>query len=386
MRIQFVIGNLSDYHVPRYRALVRLALSRGFQVSLVELYDTNNFYEYPQSARVAFMEDAPPETFTVFKNAPGERKHWLVVAAKVGAIVRATRPDFVITLGYHTSYSIYLCVLRTILRRFRLVYMSDSKHDDGKRHRVKEALKRLLVSRFDGALVAGEKHRRYAQSLGIPMHRSRVGFDVIDVAYFRETAKRARANASNARERFDLPSRYVLCVSRFVERKNVPVVIDAFAKSGLGDEGVSLALVGRGPQEPAIRAQIDALGLSDRVRIFTEVVNRDMPVFYALSDFIVLASAFDQWGLCVNEAMASGRPAIVSETCGCANELVHDGVNGFVVRPGDVDQLAQKMQQLGTDRTLREWFAADAEKTISRWTPELFAENLLALAGAVGAG
>lgn len=386
MRIQFVIGNLSDYHVPRYRALVRLALSRGFQVSLVELYDTNNFYEYPQSARVAFMEDAPPETVTVFKNSPGKRKHWLVVAAKLGAIVRASRPDFVITLGYHTSYSIYLCVLRTLLRRFRLVYMSDSKDDDGERYRVKEALKRILVSRFDGALVAGEKHRRYAQSLGIPMHRSRVGFDVIDVAYFRETAKRARANASNARERFGLPSRYVLCVSRFVERKNVPVAIDAFAKSGLADEGVSLVLVGRGPLEPAIRAQIDTLGLSDRVRIFTEVVNRDMPVFYALSDFIVLASAFDQWGLCVNEAMASGRPAIVSETCGCANELVHDGVNGFVVRPGDVDQLTDKMKQLGTDRTLREWFAADAEKTISRWTPELFAENLLALAGAVGAG
>ncbi|RDU99593.1 glycosyltransferase family 4 protein [Trinickia dinghuensis] len=385
MRIQFVIGNLSDYHVPRYRALVELAVRRGFQVSLVELYEGTGFYDYPQSARRAFMDGAPSEAVTVFKDAVDGRKHWMLVCSRLGAIVRATRPDFVITLGYHTSYSIYLCILRTLLRRFRLVYMSDSKADDGRRHRIKEALKRIFVSRFDGALVAGEKHRRYAKSLGIPMQRSRVGFDVIDVAFFRDAAKRARAHAEYSRYRFALPPRYVLCVSRFVERKNVPLVIEAYARAGLADTGVSLMLIGAGPLEHAIREKIDALGLDGRVLIFTEIVNADMPVFYALSDFVVLASAFDQWGLCVNEAMASGRPAIVSDTCGCANELVLDGINGYVVRPGDVDQLARSMRRLNDDDALRTRFAANAESTISGWTPQLFAENVLALATAVGA-
>jgi glycosyltransferase involved in cell wall biosynthesis len=384
MRIQFVIGNLSDYHVPRYRALVRLALKRGFQVSLVELYEGNSFYGYPQRARIAFMENAPPEAITVFKNTLDGRKHWLLVAARLGAIVRSTRPDFVVTLGYHTSYSIYLCVIRTLLRRFRLVYMSDSKADDGGRHRIKEALKRILVSRFDGAIVAGEKHRRYARSLGIPMHRSRVGFDVIDVGHFRESARRAIEQAEHTRHRFGLPQRYVLCVSRFVERKNVLDVIDAYVRAGLPERDVHLVLVGRGPLEAVIRNKIETLGLRDRVLIFTEIVNSDMPAFYALSDFIVLASAFDQWGLCVNEAMACGRPAIVSETCGCANELVHDGINGFVVHPGDVDQLADRVRRLSVDDTLRRRFAAAAESTISTWTPEFFAENVLALADEVG--
>jgi glycosyltransferase involved in cell wall biosynthesis len=216
------------------------------------------------------------------------------------------------------------------------------------------------------------------------MDRSRVGFDVIDVAYFRDAASRALAQADDERRRFALPEQYVLCVSRFVERKNVPLVVEAFARSGLPQRAVSLVLVGQGPLEAAIREKAEMLGLAEKVMIFREVLNRDMPAFYALADFVVLASAYDQWGLCVNEAMAAGRPAIVSETCGCANELVHDGVNGFVVRPGDVGQLADRMRRLGEDPALREQFAHRAQSTISEWTPELFAENLLALANLVG--
>jgi glycosyltransferase involved in cell wall biosynthesis len=379
MRVLFVIGNLSDYHIPRYRALVRLALRHGCEVSLVELFEYTSFYDYPQSNRTAFLQDVPSTMVTLFKGTPAGSKHWLTVAARVGGIARATRPDLVITLGYHTSYSIGLCLLRTLTRRFKLIYMSDSKADDGKRHWLKESLKRMLVSRFDGALVAGEKHRRYAESLGIPMHRSRVGFDVIDVAYFRDAAQAAREHAGRERARFALPPRYVLCVSRFVARKNVTLVLDAFARSALAQQGVSLVLVGQGPLEPTIRESIAALGLGERVVIFNSVLNRDMPTFYALADFIVLASAFDQWGLCVNEAMAAGRPAIVSRSCGCADELVHDGINGFVVPPGDVAQLASRMQQLADDPALRDDFARHAEATIRQWTPELFASNLLAL-------
>jgi glycosyltransferase involved in cell wall biosynthesis len=380
MHVQFVIGNLSDYHIPRYRALVQLALKYGCKVSLIELFEYTSFYDYPQSNRRTFLQDAPSDMVTVFKGTVAGGKHWLTVAARLGAILRATRPDFVITLGYNTSYSIYLCLLKTLTRRFKLVYMSDSKADDGKRHRLKEALKRILVSRFDGALVAGEKHRRYAESLGIPLHRSRVGFDVIDVAYFRDAARHARAHADSERSRFALPPQYVLCVSRFVKRKNVPLVLEAFARSGLARRGLSLVLVGQGPQEQTIREKVAALGLSEQVLIVGSVLNRDMPIFYALARFIVLASEFDQWGLCVNEAMASGRPAIVSQTCGCANEVVHDGINGFLVRPGDVEQLAEKMTQLAEDDALCEKLARNAETTIRDWTPELFAENVLALA------
>jgi glycosyltransferase involved in cell wall biosynthesis len=258
--------------------------------------------------------------------------------------------------------------------------MSDSKADDGKRYALKERAKRLLVSKFDAALVAGEKHRAYAQSLGVPMERSRVGFDVIDVDYFSRMAREAEANTAGIRVRFTLPPRYVLCVSRFVSRRNIDLLITAFFHSGLHAAGVSLVLVGQGPCKEQLLEQIDRLGLSRHVVILSSVPNPDMPGLYALADFVVLASKFDQWGLCINEAFAAGTPAIVTRTCGVAHELVHDGVNGFIVEPDDESALAMKIMQLGTNGTLRERFSVNALTSVRRWTPALFASNTIELA------
>jgi glycosyltransferase involved in cell wall biosynthesis len=105
-----------------------------------------------------------------------------------------------------------------------------------------------------------------------------------------------------------------------------------------------------------------------------------MPGVYALADFTVLASQYDQWGLCVNEAFAAGTPAIVTRACGVANELVHDGANGFIVEPGDESALAARIMQLGTNSALRERFSANALTSVRRWTPALFASNTIELA------
>jgi glycosyltransferase involved in cell wall biosynthesis len=380
MRVLFVVGNLGDSHVPRYQALLRLANSRGHEVFLVEVFGKSGVYGFPQHRRAAFFNTHPANCVTLIKDAGEGDGHTLRVAVELLSVLRTFAPDVVVTLGYNTNYSIALCVLKGLTRRFPLIYMSDSKADDGKRYALKERAKRLLVSKFDAALVAGEKHRAYAQSLGVPMERSRVGFDVIDVDYFSRMAREAEAGAADIRVRFTLPPRYVLCVSRFVARKNIDLLMTAFFHSGLHTAGVSLVLVGQGPCKQSLLEQIDRLGLSRHVVILSSVPNPDMPGLYALADFVVLASKFDQWGLCINEAFAAGTPAIVTRTCGVANELVHDGVNGFIVEPDDESALSAKIMQLGTNSALRERFSVNALTSVRRWTPALFASNTIELA------
>lgn len=380
MRILFVIGNLSDYHVPRYRALVRLAAARGDELSLVEVFGKSGLYAYAQEQRAAFFDDAPPNCVTLLDDASENDRRWMAIGSRLFAILRRTAPDVVVTLGYNTIYSVWLCALKKVIGGFGLVYMSDSKADDGKRRVLKEWVKRVLVSQFDGALVAGEKHRVYASSLGIPLTHSRIGFDVIDVEYFAAAASRARDTAATVRLAYDLPPRYVLCVSRFVPRKNVDLVVDAFARAGLASHGISLVLVGQGPLEDELRQRIARLGLDACVRIVHAIPNRSMPALYTLAEFVVLASEFDQWGLCISEALAAGRPAIVTRTCGVADELVRDNVNGYIVEPGDTAALATRMRLLGRNRVLRERFARNAHAQVRSWTPDLFAANLAGLA------
>jgi glycosyltransferase involved in cell wall biosynthesis len=380
MRVLFVVGNLGDYHVPRYQALLRLAQGRGHEVFLVEVFGKSGVYGFPQDRRAAFFNTHPANCVTLIEDAGEGDGHTFRVAAELLSVFRSFAPDVVVTLGYNTNYSIVLCILKALTRRFSLIYMSDSKADDGMRYALKERLKRMLVSKFDGALVAGEKHRVYAESLGIPMERSRIGFDVIDVEYFSRMAREAASAAPEIRARFELPPRYLLCVSRFVTRKNIDVLIAAFFQSGLHTTGVSLVLVGQGPCKDQLLEQIDRLGLAKHIVILSSVPNQHMPGLYALADFIVLASQFDQWGLCVNEAFAAGTPAIVTRACGVANELVQDGANGFIVEPGDESALAAKIMQLGADSALRERFSVNAVTSVRHWTPALFASNTIELA------
>lgn len=380
MRVLFVVGHLGDYHVPRYQALLRLANSRGHEVYLVEVYGKSGVYGFPQDRRSAFFNASPANSVTLINDAGEGDGHSVRVSIELLKVVRQFSPDVVVTLGYSTNYSIVLCILKALTRRFALIYMSDSKADDGKRYAFKERMKRMLVSKFDAALVAGEKHRAYAESLGVPLERSRVGFDVIDVDYFAKKAREAVSNAAEVRVRFTLPPRYVLCVSRFVARKNIDLLLTAFFRSGLHTKGTSLVLVGQGPCKDQLLEQIDRLGLTEHVVILGSVPNQHMPGLYALAEFTVLASQFDQWGLCVNESFAAGKPAIVTRTCGVANELVEDGFNGFVVEPDDEAALTARLVRLGTNPALCERFSANALASIKHWTPVLFASNTVELA------
>lgn len=380
MRMMFVIGHLGDYHVPRFEALKRLAERRGDDIFLVEIFGHSGVYAFPQLTRDAFFDTAPARAVTLEPDITDAGGRWPSVAYKLAMIARTLRPDIVVTLGYHTPYSLWLYLLRRMAGTFRLIYMSDSKLDDGVRNRFKERLKRTLVCRFDGALVAGERHRAYAQTLGIPLERSRVGFDVIDVERFARLADKARASESETRRRYALPARYVLCVSRFVPRKNVDVVVEAYARSELAARGISLVLVGQGPDADAIEECVQSKQLNESVRFLDPVPNAQMPAVYAMCDFLVLGSEFDQWGLCVNEAFAASKTAIVTQTCGAAGELVKDGVNGFVVEPGNADALAEKMQTLASNATLREGLSKRARQSVEKWSPSMFAANLMELA------
>lgn len=380
MRLLFVIGHLGDYHVPRYEALLRLAASRGDELFLTEVYGRSGVYTFPQTRRAGFFARSPARLVTLENDLTDAGGRALRIACKLARVVRNFEPDVVVTLGYNTSYSLWLCILRHTSRRFSLIYMSDSKADDGRRSPFKESLKRILVRRFDGALVAGQRHRAYAQTLGIPLERSRVGFDVIDVAQFSRIAEEARASDPEVRSLFGLPQRYVLCVSRFIARKNVDVVVDAFARSQLAGQGISLLLVGQGPGERALRLLASRLQVGEKVCFMRPVPNSEMAGIYALSEFVVLASEFDQWGLCVNEAFAAARTAIVTATCGAAGELVLDNINGFIVKPGDTDALAERMRALVLHDAMRERLSKQARETVARWSPAFFASNLMDLA------
>ena len=126
-------------------------------------------------------------------------------------------------------------------------------------------------------------------------------------------------------------------------------------------------LLGDGPLKSDLCRLISDLGLQHSVLLPGFKQYPELPAYYGLASAFVHASTTEQWGLVVNEAMASGLPVLVSNRCGCAADLVQEGVNGFTFDPFNVEQLAQLMFQISAFQPFRlSAFGSASREIISR--------------------
>jgi len=257
-----------------------------------------------------------------------------------------------------------------------MVCMSESTAWDEPTAPWKRLLKQRLLRLFSAALVGGKHHVDNLVRLGLTPERIFFGYDAVDNAYFTMNADAVRANADETRRQLALPENFFLASARFVVKKNLARLLEAFAQYRARGGTWSLVLLGDGPLRPAIEQQRDALDLRAHVLMPGFRQYGELPAYYALAGAFIHASTVEPWGLVVNEAAASGLPLLVSDRCGCAPELVRDGVNGFTFDPTDARALAQQMEKLAAPDFPRAAFAASSREIVARWGPERFAHGL----------
>ncbi|XCI64417.1 D-inositol-3-phosphate glycosyltransferase [Mycolicibacterium parafortuitum] len=281
----------------------------------------------------------------------------------------------------------------------RIVMMNDTHAGTARARNLKYLVKRQIVRSFHSALVAGSPQRRYFSDLGLAPYRIFTGYDVVDNNYFAAAAAAVREDAQHYRRKYALPERYFLNLGRFVDKKNLTVLVEAFAlslKFAAPDSVHHLVFVGDGTSESDIRKACENFGVpvvdhdtetdssvvspTDKgaVHFYGFKQLAESPVFYALATAFVLPSIYDEWGLVVNEAMACSLPVLVSEGAGCAEDLVLQGVNGFRFNPHDIDALAQLLKLLAADGDLAKTMGAASGKRIREWGCERFASGGIA--------
>ena len=153
---------------------------------------------------------------------------------------------------------------------------------------------------------------------------------------------------------------YILCVGNLMERKGVDVLIRAFAQVGPDFQGLRLVLKGEGPQEGALRRLAHSAGVNGRVIFETQrSTHREMAELYRGALFAILPSPTDLLAFAPLEAMACGRPVIISDGIYFSDEL-SDGVGGLVFPVGRVEALAAAMRSLLESPVRREAMAQQA--------------------------
>ncbi len=286
-------------------------------------------------------------------------------------------PDVVAVNGWNNFGSLVAancCMDRGI----PMVVMSESARGDEPRTWWKEVIKRRIVNLYSAALVGGQRHVEYLIELGMPRERIVTGYDVVDNDYFAQRAIEIRNSKSEIRKEYGLPENYFLASARFIEKKNLPSLIRAYAEyreKWKGHTPWDLVLLGDGPLRETLNSQLSTLNLHSSVHLPGFKQYDELPVYYAFANAFVHASTTEQWGLVVNEAIASGLPIIVSDRCGCVPELVQG--NGFTFDPMNEHELAAQMSKMALlPAEERKTFADASYKIAANFVPERFGKGL----------
>ncbi len=375
IRIAVIFDMLGPYHIARLNALAARATTLGIEVAGRSQTYSWDKVDAPTTFERKTLFDVPDSSLLVTDQ---------IHRALADALARF-EPDVVLVPGWATSAAL-ISAQWCRASGVPAVVMSESTIGDASRAAWKEAIKRCIVANFDAGLVGGAPQKAYLTSLGMPEASISLGYNAIDNAYFDRGATRSRASASSERVRLGLPESYFLASARFIEIKNLDRLLEAFACFCRlrPASATRLVLLGDGVEAPRLNSLRSSLGLDDSVVMPGFKQYGDLPAYYGLAKAFVHVSRVEPWGLVVNEAMASRLPVLVSRECGCAEDLVADGRNGYVVAHDDIAAIAARMVEIDDANAERLWTMGEASfDIVSNYGPERFASGALDAAALV---
>ena len=153
-------------------------------------------------------------------------------------------------------------------------------------------------------------------------------------------------------QRVEGPGANLLFVGRLEPAKGAPILIEAFAAVLPRHPQARLTIVGDGSARAALEAQALALGIAPSVRFLGYQPQKSVAQLLGDADVFVLPSFAEGLPVVLMEALASRVPVIATQIAGVP-ELVQDGISGFIVPPGDLAGLTERMDRLLADPDLR---------------------------------
>lgn len=294
----------------------------------------------------------------------------------VNRALRQASPDAILCGGYNYIAS-WEALMYARSRNIPFLLWSESNRYDARAgHALVEMLKAEFVRRCDAFVVPGRSAAEYLSTLKVPGEKIFTAPNAVDNELFSARARLARENATAARRRLNLPERYFLFVGRLVPEKGVFDLLSAYSQM---DEGlrqqIGLVFVGDGPCRHELETRAAAVH-PGMIRFPGFAQREELPDFYALAEILVLPTYTDTWGLVVNEAMACGLPAIVSQVAGCAPDLIKEHWNGLLIEPGNIPLLKSILASLVLQRELLATMGAHSLQHVANYSPEAWARGI----------
>jgi glycosyltransferase involved in cell wall biosynthesis len=350
VRVTFVLTHPIQYYAPWFRHIA----TSCEQLDLTVIYATEpTAVQQGVDFGRAFLWDTPLRdgyrSIVVRPMRPTDRidsAHFFGLdVPDIGRAIADTRPDVVVVTGWYSA-----TLVRALVACRRLGFPTLWRGDthagvapQGWRRPLWRLKTRWLLDRFDGYLSPGSLVRSYLAGFGVADYRI---FDVAHGVDNEAFAARA-ARFQSAAEREAVRRKWGIAPDAFVplfvgKLTDVKRPLDLIAGAALAAP-CHVLVVGSGHLDSKVREEASRRGVALAMAGFLnqEALGRA----YAAADCLVLPSGGETWGLVVNEALASGVPAIVSDRCGCAPDLITPQT-GRVFETGNPASLAGALASL----------------------------------------
>lgn len=386
MNVGILFADFGPYHAARIEAL-----SNELPANKSKLFA----YRFSETSVLYGWKPVAPKNVDVITLAPESPRGLKEIFKMAISFRRELNKHQVKAVFLPTYYPLpnLLCFFAAKLAGCKTILMNESWYGTEKAGFIGRMAKHIIVRLFDAALVGGTRQMEYACGYGQNPSKVFLGYDVVDVNYYTQEAKKWKETSVDKLPIPNLPSRYFLNLGRFISKKNIEILIRAYAQFAKlhPSTSIALVLVGEGDEESNLRKIAlehhlpvrDGLDSKFKPTNGPEVVFYPFqqvdktPLFFARCEAFILPSIYEEWGLVVNEAMACGAPVIVSKNVGCAPNLVVEGENGFQFDPYDVNELALLMEKFFDDLTLANRLGESGAIYIRDWGPERFAEGAI---------
>jgi glycosyltransferase involved in cell wall biosynthesis len=367
IRLAIIVSHPIQYYTPVYQRLARrddIAIKVFFTWHSGQAPIEDRGFQRPIAWDIPLTEGFEFELVQNISSDPGTHHFTGLRNPTLVSRVTAWRPDVIHVTGW--AWFSHLQALRVFSNSgCRILFHGDSHLLDtrprGPRWWIKRAVLQRVFTWPTAFLVVGSANRAYYESFGVKSNRLCPCPHSVDVGRFAEPAERFEEEARQWRRemKISLDQCVILFAGKF-ERKKRPLELMQ-AIYALADPSLVLVMVGNGELEAEVNAYAAVSPKHFRVLPFQN--QSRMPVVYRLGDLFVLPSAFgESWGIAVNEALACGRPVLVSDRVGCAADVINascgrvfswSGSFGLTQALREMDR--SKLSNMGVAATKRAW-------------------------------
>ncbi|MFN8625552.1 MAG: glycosyltransferase family 4 protein [Candidatus Binatia bacterium] len=356
LRLAFIVSHPIQYYAPLYRRLAQrddIAIKVFFTWHAGQAAVHDHGFKTPVAWDIPLTQGYEFEHVANLSSDPGTHRFFGLRNPSLVQRVMAWRPDAVHLTGW--AWLSHLMALRGLVKRgVPVLFRGDSHllgaHRRGPKWSVKRRLLRYVYSWPAAFLVTGAANRAYYEAFGVGPERLHRCPHSIDVRRFAEPAAAMEREALRWRQQLGIADgRCVLLFAGKFERKKRPVELMRAVQSS-HDRHLLLVMVGDGE----LAGDVYAIAGTDpdRFRVLPFQNQSRMPVVYRLGDVFVLPSAYGEtWGLGVNEALACGRPVLVSDRVGCAADLVSPTC-GRIFPWADFPAMLRMFDEMTADREM----------------------------------